>query len=123
MLGFSEDEESKNLLLSVRIMLLSGDKVMFLHSTLAKKLISTSINLQVRISLFFLYKNTKKNMYNPLCLNSVLLLHETGGGFESKDSYGSGLFEMRIKVPGGNTGGIVTAFYVCILDYIHIYVD
>ncbi|XP_010513810.1 PREDICTED: xyloglucan endotransglucosylase/hydrolase protein 3-like [Camelina sativa] len=36
----------------------------------------------------------------------------SGGGFESKNSYGSGLFQIRIKVPGGNTGGIVTAFYL-----------
>ncbi|CAH8278685.1 unnamed protein product [Arabidopsis lyrata] len=41
-----------------------------------------------------------------------LLTVFVGGGFESKNSYGSGLFQMRIKVPGGNSGGVVTAFYL-----------
>ena len=40
----------------------------------------------------------------------------TGAGFESKNIYGSGLFQMRIKVPGGNSGGVVTAFYVRLYD-------
>ena len=40
----------------------------------------------------------------------------SGAGFGSKLSYGSGFFHMRIKVPGGYTAGIVTAFYVsCML--------
>jgi xyloglucan:xyloglucosyl transferase len=36
----------------------------------------------------------------------------SGAGFASKLSYGSGFFRMRIKVPGGYTAGVVTAFYV-----------
>ena len=36
----------------------------------------------------------------------------SGAGFGSKSSYGSGFFHMRIKVPGGYTAGVVTAFYV-----------
>ncbi|CAM0884152.1 unnamed protein product [Alopecurus aequalis] len=35
-----------------------------------------------------------------------------GAGFGSKPSYGSGFFRMRIKVPGGYTAGVVTAFYL-----------
>ncbi|KAH0917619.1 hypothetical protein HID58_025279 [Brassica napus] len=33
----------------------------------------------------------------------------SGAGFESKNIYGSGLFQMRIKVPGGNSGGVLTS--------------
>ncbi|KAM0853264.1 hypothetical protein ACQ4PT_051189 [Festuca glaucescens] len=36
----------------------------------------------------------------------------SGAGFASKLSYGSGFFHMRIKVPGGYTAGVVTAFYL-----------
>ncbi|XP_051212762.1 xyloglucan endotransglucosylase/hydrolase protein 2-like [Lolium perenne] len=36
----------------------------------------------------------------------------SGAGFASKLSYGSGFFRMRIKVPGGYTAGVVTAFYL-----------
>ena len=36
----------------------------------------------------------------------------SGAGFGSKLSYGSGFFHMRIKVPGGYTAGVVTAYYV-----------
>ncbi|KAJ4846021.1 hypothetical protein Tsubulata_002536 [Turnera subulata] len=33
-------------------------------------------------------------------------------GFESKLSYGSGFFHMNIKLPGSNSAGVVTAFYL-----------
>ena len=36
----------------------------------------------------------------------------SGAGFCSKSTYGSGFFRMRIKVPGGYTAGVVTAFFV-----------
>uniref|UniRef100_A0ACD5ZRI2 Uncharacterized protein n=1 Tax=Avena sativa TaxID=4498 RepID=A0ACD5ZRI2_AVESA len=36
----------------------------------------------------------------------------SGAGFGSRLSYGSGFFRMRIRVPGGYTPGVVTAFYV-----------
>ncbi|KAK1685493.1 hypothetical protein QYE76_046341 [Lolium multiflorum] len=38
----------------------------------------------------------------------------SGAGFASKLSYGSGFFRMKIKVPGGSgyTAGVVTAFYL-----------
>ncbi|XP_048336485.1 xyloglucan endotransglucosylase/hydrolase protein 2 isoform X4 [Ziziphus jujuba] len=36
----------------------------------------------------------------------------SGAGFESKQSYGSGFFHMKIKLPDRNTAGVVTAFYL-----------
>ncbi|KAK7304510.1 hypothetical protein VNO77_42391 [Canavalia gladiata] len=36
----------------------------------------------------------------------------TGSGFGSKMTYGSGFFHQRIKVPGRNSAGVVTAFYL-----------
>ncbi|KAF8113183.1 hypothetical protein N665_0054s0002 [Sinapis alba] len=47
----------------------------------------------------------------------------SGAGFESKNIYGSGLFQMRIKVPGGNSGGVVTAFYLTSLGSNHDEID
>lgn len=35
-----------------------------------------------------------------------------GAGFNSKQSYGSGSFHMRIKAPPRDCAGVVTAFYV-----------
>ncbi|KAF8388435.1 hypothetical protein HHK36_027105 [Tetracentron sinense] len=35
-----------------------------------------------------------------------------GSGFGSKLSYGSGFFQLGIKLPGNNSAGVVTAFYV-----------
>ncbi|XP_073290626.1 xyloglucan endotransglucosylase/hydrolase protein 2-like [Primulina huaijiensis] len=36
----------------------------------------------------------------------------SGAGFGSKLSYGSGFFHMKIKLPGKNSAGVVTAFYL-----------
>ncbi|KAF7107784.1 hypothetical protein CFC21_108365 [Triticum aestivum] len=36
----------------------------------------------------------------------------SGAGFCSKSTYGSGFFRMRMKVPGGYTPGVVTAFFL-----------
>ncbi|KAJ4967871.1 hypothetical protein NE237_014572 [Protea cynaroides] len=36
----------------------------------------------------------------------------SGSGIASKLYYGSGIFHMRIKLPGGDTAGVVTAFYL-----------
>ncbi|KAG7543238.1 Xyloglucan endo-transglycosylase C-terminal [Arabidopsis thaliana x Arabidopsis arenosa] len=38
--------------------------------------------------------------------------HSSGSGFESKNHYGSGFFQMRIKLPAKDSAGIVTAFYL-----------
>ncbi|XP_054781737.1 xyloglucan endotransglucosylase/hydrolase protein 2-like [Prosopis cineraria] len=38
--------------------------------------------------------------------------NSSGSGFGSKMTYGSGFFHMRIKVPGGDTSGVVTAYYL-----------
>ncbi|KAL9228326.1 hypothetical protein vseg_003919 [Gypsophila vaccaria] len=35
-----------------------------------------------------------------------------GAGFESKQSYESGFFNMRIKLPGKEAAGVVTAYYL-----------
>ena len=35
-----------------------------------------------------------------------------GGGFASKAYYGSGFFQMKIKLPARDSSGVVTAFYV-----------
>ncbi|CAJ2632456.1 unnamed protein product [Trifolium pratense] len=38
--------------------------------------------------------------------------YSSGSGFASKITYGSGLFHMRIKVPGRDSAGVVTAYYL-----------
>ncbi|KAL1200400.1 putative xyloglucan endotransglucosylase/hydrolase protein 1 [Cardamine amara subsp. amara] len=38
--------------------------------------------------------------------------HVSGSGFESKNHYKSGFFQMKIKVPPKDTAGIVTAFFL-----------
>ncbi|KAF8014781.1 hypothetical protein BT93_H0551 [Corymbia citriodora subsp. variegata] len=36
----------------------------------------------------------------------------SGSGFASRKSFGSGFFNMEIKLPGRNSAGVVTAFYL-----------
>ncbi|KAK4427641.1 Xyloglucan endotransglucosylase/hydrolase protein 2 [Sesamum alatum] len=36
----------------------------------------------------------------------------SGAGFESKLSYGSGFFHLRIKLPNRDSAGVITAFYL-----------
>ncbi|KVH94246.1 Concanavalin A-like lectin/glucanase superfamily [Cynara cardunculus var. scolymus] len=38
--------------------------------------------------------------------------HLSGSGFASKAYFGSGLFQMKIKLPDKDSAGVVTAFYV-----------
>lgn len=33
----------------------------------------------------------------------------------SKVTYGSGMFHLRMKIPGGYTAGVVTSFYVSVI--------
>ena len=42
----------------------------------------------------------------------VLFFCIAGAGFASKQSYGSGFFHMRIKLPPKDSAGVVTAYYV-----------
>ncbi|XP_019188378.1 PREDICTED: xyloglucan endotransglucosylase/hydrolase protein 2-like [Ipomoea nil] len=42
----------------------------------------------------------------------LLMDKSSGSGFASKSSYGSGCFEIRMKVPGHDTAGVVTSFYL-----------
>ncbi|MED6152366.1 hypothetical protein PIB30_091310, partial [Stylosanthes scabra] len=37
--------------------------------------------------------------------------NSSGSGFGSKMNYGSGFFHLRIKVPGSDSAGVVTAYY------------
>ncbi|KAL0922250.1 hypothetical protein M5K25_006221 [Dendrobium thyrsiflorum] len=43
---------------------------------------------------------------------SLFMDKASGSGFGSKLKYGSGFFHMRIKLPGRNSAGVVTAFYL-----------
>ncbi|KAA8548398.1 hypothetical protein F0562_000082 [Nyssa sinensis] len=36
----------------------------------------------------------------------------SGSGIQSKLSYSTGFFHLRIKLPGNDSGGVVTAFYM-----------
>ncbi|CAI8608137.1 unnamed protein product [Vicia faba] len=38
--------------------------------------------------------------------------NSSGSGFASKINYGSGFFHLKIKVPGRNSAGVVTAYYL-----------
>ncbi|XP_050216100.1 xyloglucan endotransglucosylase/hydrolase protein 2-like [Mercurialis annua] len=42
----------------------------------------------------------------------ISLDYSSGAAFQSKSTYGSGFFHLNIKLPGGNSGGVVTAFYL-----------
>ncbi|XP_027337100.1 xyloglucan endotransglucosylase/hydrolase protein 2-like [Abrus precatorius] len=42
----------------------------------------------------------------------LILDNTSGAGFGSKMKYGSGYFHMRMKVPGGDTTGVATAYYL-----------
>ncbi|KAJ9565059.1 hypothetical protein OSB04_001025 [Centaurea solstitialis] len=42
----------------------------------------------------------------------LLLDPSSGAGFKSKEFFASGYFQMRIKLPGNDSAGVVTAFYV-----------
>ncbi|XP_028797170.1 xyloglucan endotransglucosylase/hydrolase protein 2 [Neltuma alba] len=47
----------------------------------------------------------------------------SGSGFGSKMTYGSGFFHMRIKVPNGDSSGVVTAYYLCSRGDYHDEID
>nr|XP_043638331.1 xyloglucan endotransglucosylase/hydrolase protein 2-like [Erigeron canadensis] len=47
----------------------------------------------------------------------------SGAGFASKSYFGSGVFQMRIKVPGKDSAGIVTAFYLFLNTTVHYELD
>ncbi|GAB2302903.1 hypothetical protein Dimus_036896 [Dionaea muscipula] len=43
---------------------------------------------------------------------SLRMDQTSGSGFWSKEQYGSGFFEMRMKPPKGNSAGVVSTFYL-----------
>ncbi|XVF62675.1 hypothetical protein PTKIN_Ptkin09bG0027400 [Pterospermum kingtungense] len=47
----------------------------------------------------------------------------SGSGFGSKVSYGSGFFQMKIKLPDKDTTGIITTFYLMSRTSVHDEVD
>ncbi|PWA38581.1 concanavalin A-like lectin/glucanase domain, Xyloglucan endotransglucosylase/hydrolase [Artemisia annua] len=47
----------------------------------------------------------------------------SGGGFASKAYYGSGFFQMRIKLPARDSSGVVTAFYLNLNGGVHDELD
>ncbi|KAL4558575.1 hypothetical protein LXL04_036776 [Taraxacum kok-saghyz] len=53
----------------------------------------------------------------------LLLDRSSGAGFASKAFFGSGYFQMKIKLPAKDSGGIVTAFYMFLNTTIHEEVD
>ncbi|EEF44209.1 Xyloglucan endotransglucosylase/hydrolase protein 2 precursor, putative [Ricinus communis] len=42
----------------------------------------------------------------------ISLDQSSGAAFQSKQTYGSGFFHLNMKLPGSNSGGVVTAFYL-----------
>lgn len=54
--------------------------------------------------------------------STVLILHEiyTGCGFASKNKFMFGRVSMKIKLIAGDSAGTVTAFYVCIHQFLKL---
>ncbi|XP_052623429.1 xyloglucan endotransglucosylase/hydrolase protein 2-like [Lactuca sativa] len=49
--------------------------------------------------------------------------NSSGAGFGSKSYFGSGCFQMKIKLPDKDSGGIVTAFYLFLNTTVHEEMD
>ncbi|CAI9300818.1 unnamed protein product [Lactuca saligna] len=47
----------------------------------------------------------------------------SGAGFASKSYYGSGYFQMKIKLPTKDSGGVITAFYMFLNTTMHDELD
>ncbi|CAN8306703.1 unnamed protein product [Cochlearia groenlandica] len=60
---------------------------------------------------------------HSICEIYIHIYNITGSGFESKNHYNSGFFQMRIKLPIKDTAGIVTAFYLTSKDNTHDEID
>ncbi|KVH94243.1 Concanavalin A-like lectin/glucanase superfamily [Cynara cardunculus var. scolymus] len=83
----------------------------------------------ISFKIFFLFNNALRNTgfnenYTVTLGNQhVLFLNQgrevqlsldrsSGAGFQSKEYFGSGYFQMRIKLPDKDSAGVVTAFYI-----------
>ncbi|XP_024980989.1 xyloglucan endotransglucosylase/hydrolase protein 2-like [Cynara cardunculus var. scolymus] len=83
----------------------------------------------ISFKIFFLFNNALRNTgfnenYTVTLGNQhVLFLNQgrevqlsldrsSGAGFQSKEYFGSGYFQMRIKLPDKDSAGVVTAFYL-----------
>ncbi|KAJ7973309.1 Xyloglucan endotransglucosylase/hydrolase [Quillaja saponaria] len=63
------------------------------------------------------YKDLWGNVGHVLHLNQdkeiqLIFDQSSGAGFISKEKYGSGMFNMKIKLPQKDTSGIITTFYL-----------
>lgn len=46
------------------------------------------------------------------CISYNTCVPVSGSGFRSKENFASGFFEMKIKLPTGESAGVITTFYV-----------
>lgn len=105
--------------ISMRTMWLRGDKTVLKHNQ-GKEV---QLSMDKSSGFFFLFNKTNA----PSCILIIWdvpvywLLHilQTGSGFESKNHYSSGFFQIRMKLPPKDidTSGVVTAFFVPFLIF------
>ncbi|KAL6006909.1 hypothetical protein ACLOJK_032405 [Asimina triloba] len=65
-------------------------------------------------ALSFLYEMDSRGV-KPNCIIMSFLIQsfcKMGAGFGSKFNYGSGFFQMKMKIPKGDCAGVVTTFYL-----------
>lgn len=63
----------------------------------------------------------RAKILNNADLLTLSLDKASGSGFQSKNGYLFGKIDMQLKLVHGNSAGTVTAYYVRVYIYIHIY--